>query len=338
MTKARKVRLRRALSLALIGPILAAALTGGAAADTDVHPDPSLDLTPVYEAFIEDGRFDRGRIETRFDETARGLKAMRILVAPSWLSDTAFAAAESGAFDYLGEQLGALRGAGIEVELAATDSEASVAENARIILGQIEKSPEPVCIVSHSKGGLDVLEALAGAKPAVLEKVRCWVALQAPFAGSPMADLAADNVVVRQAAARLLAAMGGSEQSLIDLTVEERRRYLAEQADRIDRALSRIKVLSFASYVEDPGVNGFPANLGAKIMSWAAEREMRSDGLVPVKSAILPHTHYVVARGVDHAMTVSDKNPLTEDLDRVLLIKLLLNMVLQLPEDPPVKT
>lgn len=328
----------RGLLSALLAVALATASLPLGAADGPVHPDPGLDLTPAYESYWSEGRLDRGHIERDFDATARQLRDLRVLVAPSWLSDTARAAAEAGVFDFLGAQIEALREAGITVEMAKTDSEGSVADNAVVILEQIEASAQPLCLISHSKGGLDLMEALLRASAPVLEKVRCWVALQSPFAGSPLADLAEDNWLLRETASRLLPALGGSAQSLTDLTVAERRRYLARHAARIDAVLRRIAILCYAGRVAQEDGESFPSNLGASILSWAAEREMPSDGLVPVKSAILPHTHYIIAEGVDHAITVSDRNPLAGDLDRVLLIKLLLNLVFALPEDPPLKT
>lgn len=327
---------RAALAIGLIGKALVA-LSPAAAADRFAHPAPELDLTAVYQSFVTNDGFDRRRIEHQFAATRASLGAFRILVVPSWLSDTARAAAETGLFDFLGDQIEALRGAGITVEIAATDSEGAIDDNAPVILKQIERSREPVCLISHSKGGLDALEALLRAAPSTVEKVRCWIALQSPFAGSPLADLAADSWLVREAAGQLLPALGGSAQSLTDLTVAERRRYLAENAARIEQVLGRIRVLCYAGQIDDVLPETFPSGIGARILSWAADREVPNDGLVPVKSAILPGTHHVVARGVDHTMTVSDRNPLG-DFDRVLLIKLLLNLVMDLPENPPLKT
>ena len=329
--------LRRGVALAALFAACFLPVSPASAADRYQHPDPELDLTAVYESFVSDRGFDRRRIENRFTETVAGFGAVRILVVPSWLSDTARAAARTGLFDFLGDQIEALRDAGITVEIAATDSEGAVADNAPIILQQIERSPEPICLITHSKGGLDALDALLRAAPQVVEKVRCWIALQSPFAGSPTADLAAGSWLGREAADHLLPALGGSAQSLTDLTVAERRRYLADNAGRIEQVLTRIRVLCFAGQIDDLSVETFPSGIGAKILSWAADRDTPNDGLVPVKSAILPGTHHIIARGVDHAITVSSQNPFAE-IDRVLLIKLLLNLVVGLPENPALKT
>jgi len=329
-------RPRRLLALTAIWT--AATAAGGVpAADRSGHPSPDLDLTARYESYLEDGGFDRARVEAAFAKALPLLREMRVLVAPSWLSDTARAASERGLFDYLGDQIETLRRAGIAVEIAATDSEESVAVNGPIILRQIAASDRPLCIISHSKGGLDALDALIRADPETLEKVRCWVALQSPFAGSPTADLAQGNWLVRNAASELLPALGGSAQSLVDLTVAERRRYLGRHAAQIDRLLGRIQVLCYAGRVEDVALESFLAGIGARIIDWASARRLPSDGLVPVESAILPDSHYIVARGVDHAIVVTDRNPLAPPFDRLLLIKLLLSLVLSLPESPPQK-
>lgn len=312
-------------------------VSGLRAEERYLHPNPDLDLTERYLDYRVADRFDRPRIEKEFLAIRGRLKPMRILVVPSWLSDTARAAAEKGLFDFLGDQVDALREAGITVEMAKTDSEGAIADNAPIILRQIARSREPVCLLTHSKGGLDALDALLRADKALVEKVRCWVALQSPFAGSPLADLAEESWVVRNAAGHLLPALGGSAQSLTDLTIAERRRYLAANATKIAQVLSRIRVLCFAGHVEGIAADTLPAGVGAEILSWALDRETPSDGLVPVKSSILPGTHYIVAKGVDHSITVTSRNPL-QSFDRVLFLKALLVMVMGLPENPPIKS
>lgn len=325
----------------LLAAIIAASsifLGGAQAADRPAGARPELDLSADYQSHIRQGRFDRALIERSFARKAAGLSALRILVVPSWFSDTARAADELGLSDFLGRQIESLRSNRIEVELAATDSEGAVAENATIILGQIARSPEPVCIISHSKGGLDALEALVRAEDRLVEKVRCWLALQSPFAGSPLADLAADNWLIRATAAQMLPALGGSAQSLQDLTVRERRRYLRQNAERIAAVLRRIAILSYATTVDELAFESLPAGLGARILAWAAgDSRLRSDGLVPVGSAILPDSHYVIAPGIDHSIAVSGRSTLAPDFDRVLLIKLLLVLALSVPEDPPLK-
>lgn len=328
-------RLRRfgiaALCAALIAAHAPAARAGAPQSD-------GLDLTPLYSGYIEKGRFARSRIEARFAVSARQLRGVRILIAPSWLSDAALAASDAGLFDFLGEQVAALRAAGLEVALARTDSEGSVRGNGRVLLGQIAESDRPLCLLSHSKGGLDVLEALVRAEDRVLEKVRCWIALQSPFAGSPLADLALENWLLSKTADYLLPALGGTAQSLGDLSVAERRAYLAKNRTRIAEVLQRIAVLSYASFIDADETSGISAGIGARVLSWSSEHDMPSDGLVPVDSAILPGTHYIVAEGVDHNVTVSGSLLLADDFDRVMLLKLLLNLVLSLPENPALKT
>ncbi len=49
------------------------------------------------------------------------------------------------------------------------------------------KKPRRVVLVSHSRGGLDVLELLIR-RPQLLSHIGGWVSLQAPYLGSPLAD------------------------------------------------------------------------------------------------------------------------------------------------------
>jgi len=68
------------------------------------------------------------------------------------------------------------------------DTSESVEHNAAAILEFLRSTDKQIIIVSHSKGGLDTLDALLGAPELWGVTVVGWVALQAPFYGSPVAD------------------------------------------------------------------------------------------------------------------------------------------------------
>jgi len=68
------------------------------------------------------------------------------------------------------------------------DTSESVGHNAAAILEFLRSTDKQIIIVSHSKGGLDTLDALLDAPELWGDTVVGWVALQAPFYGSPVAD------------------------------------------------------------------------------------------------------------------------------------------------------
>lgn len=286
------------------------------------------DLTEHYQSFLVDGAFQRAKVDVGFDSALRTLAEARIVIVPSWFGDAAFVADEVGLFDYWGEQVAALKAAGLDVELASTDTEASVASNGAALQDLIRRSARPLCFVSHSKGGLDVLDALIALNAVEREKVRCWIALQAPFAGSPLADLAVENPLIDVIASPVLSSLGGSEVSLHDLTVAERDAYMARHGAEVAVVVRQVPILSFASYLEGVEFRTLMSSVTGEILGWAADQELPNDGLVPLQSAVLPGSAFVVVEGLNHGMTVSGRSLVDDPEERVLLLKLLFHLVL----------
>ena len=297
------------------------------------EPDPWLDVSARYEKFLSDGRLDRGRVETAFAQVWPRLDGMTLLFVPSWLSDQARAASESfGVVEYMDSQVAAMRRIGVAAEIAKVDSEAAVPVNAQVLERRVRGGTGPFCMISHSKGGLDTLEFLLRTDEETRDKVACWVALQSPFAGSPFADLASDIEPVRWMAAEILAALGGSERSLLDLREDTRQAYL-ETFDRdIESLADTLPILAFATYLDKPQIASMPNFAASQLMQLLSGSQRPNDGLVPVDSAVLPHARYIVASGIDHNMTTTDMLVLKNPLDRVALTKLLLALVLTLDE------
>ena len=106
-----------------------------------------------------------------------------------------------------------------------------------------------VTILTHSKGGLDTLEALLENPDLWGTTVTGWVALQAPFHGSPIADN-----VPSALAGHLLTAFGGDQQALLDLRTSIRGPYMADRAADIAALAGAIPVSScHSSFVTDAG-------------------------------------------------------------------------------------
>ncbi len=320
----------------LLAAALAAALLAApplAASGRAAEPDPWLDATERYQEFLVEGRLDRSRIEILFSQVWGRLEGMTLLFVPSWLSDQARAASDSlGVIEYMDAQVAAMRRTGLAAEIVAIDSEASVPANAQVLERRVRSGEGPFCLISHSKGGLDTLEFLLRSDPATRDKVACWVALQAPFAGSPFADIASDIEPVRWMARELLTALGGSERSLLDLREDTRRAYMETFDKDIERLAAGLPILSFATYLDGPQLATLPTFATSELMQLLGGGQRPNDGLVPLDSAVLPHAPYIVAQGIDHNMTTTDTLVLKNPLDRVALTKLLLALVLTLDE------
>ncbi len=145
----------------------------------------------------------------------------------------------------------------------AFDTSESVEHNAAAILAFLRATDKKVVIVSHSKGGLDTLDALLGAPGLWGNTVLGWVALQSPFHGSPLADSAPPAINDL-----LLGAVGGNGQSVEDLKTVTRGHYMDSNKDRIAKLTASVPIISAYSTYEASGtVAGFASTYASSIFN-----------------------------------------------------------------------
>lgn len=278
-----------ALGLPVAGPVPAAA---------------GADLTPGYQdAYRRDCAFGAAH--------AAVLRRHKVLLVSGYFGDVDPA--------YFGDQLRWLAKLGVEQEKVAVRSRQSVAVNAPIVAAAIRASAKPVLLITHSKGSVDALEALR-AEPSLRAKVKGWISLQGAFLGSPMADWLLDGSLLDPASAiTILQLFGGSKESAEGLTTKASRAWYREHEAAIGAVLREVPAIAFASSLDgaQARATGF-LEIPRQLMS---NRGLRSDGLVPPGSALLPGMDYVEVTGVDHVAPVM---PALEPLDRVRMTKALL--------------
>ena len=288
-------------------------------------PAGARDVSHEWQAFVRDGELDAKRVNDAYATVLNELRSYKVVVVPSYLSGLLIDAGEFRLTDYFRTQVDALKADGIEAEIAPVDTEQSVAENGRRLAAHVAASTRPVCFISHSKGGLDTLEFLLRATPQYRRQIACWVALQAPFAGSPVADLIVGEHWTRGITEPALRALGGSGQSLDDLTVATRTEYMNKYAQYIESIGKFLPIIVLSTYLDGsrtPSLHFAPSHRWMKTQGW------QNDGLVPLNSALLPGARYVVLPGLDHTDTVARKPFLGNPIDRVLLWKALLYLAL----------
>jgi hypothetical protein len=287
------------------------------------------DLTTRYAALGgPDGALVGDRVEEAYAGVSAALDGATVVIVPSYLVDQLALGRTLGLVDYFSDQVKWLEAQGIATIFAPIDTEASIAENGAALRRFVAGSETPVCFISHSKGGLDTLEALLLMSSDERAKVRCWIALQAPFAGTPLADLAAGFDLGRPLVDEALELLGGSGQSLDDLTTPGREAYLAEHAEEIAEIADETAILAVATRLL-PGDGLIPDTPFAASRWWMAQSDIESDGAVPTASAILPHARYLIIDGLDHGDTF-DGNRLFGDTvhDDVLFLQAMLALVL----------
>jgi hypothetical protein len=264
----------------------------------------AADLTPQYQAaWRRDCAF--GAAHTTL------LRRHKVLLVSGYFAD----------IDpkYFADHLQWLASLGVEAEKVAVKSRQSIAVNAPIVAAAIRGSAKPVLLVTHSKGSVDALDALL-AEPALRSKVNAWVSLQGAFGGSPIADWLLNGSLLDPATGiTVLQFFGGSKESLEGLTTTASRERYNGREPAIETLLRAVPTIAFASSLDGPQARSSGLlEISRLLMS---SRGVRSDGLVPPGSALLPGMDYVEVTGVDHVAPVM---PALEPFDRVRMMRALL--------------
>lgn len=280
------------------------------------------EATGKLAPYFSDGQLEASRAEAAFARVANRIRASRILFVPAVLSGIALKASRLRLVEYLAHQVRQLKDQGFDAEIADIDTGATVAANGARLAQILERQHCPTWIVTHSKGGLDALEALV-AHPAVRRFVDGWVAFQAPFQGSPIADIACTAPKARRIGAAALRLLGADPRAICDLTTAERGRYLDENATEIARLLADVPVMCVGTAMGKGLLPSWPT------VKWMEQRGLRNDGLVPVTSTILPGAHYVLLEGMGHGEVATSHLLSRRKYEQIDLLKILFAIMLE---------
>jgi len=272
--------------------------------------------------FFSGGRLDTGRAEAAFARVAHRIRASRILFVPAVLSGIALKTSRLRLVEYLTHQVRQLKDQGFDAEIADIDTGATVQANGARLAEILAQHHCPTWLVTHSKGGLDTLEALV-LNTDVRRFVDGWVAFQAPFQGSPIADVACTAPKARRIGAAALKLLGADPQAICDLTTSARAQYLDANATQIAQLLADVPVMCVGTAVGKRLLPSWPT------VKWMEERGLRSDGLVPVTSTILPGAHYVLLEGMGHGDVATNHLLFRRNYEQIDLLKILFALMLE---------
>ena len=216
-----------------------------------------------------------------------------------------------------------LKEAGIAYESLPTQSQQIPEINVPVLTKAIADSKKPVIFLSHSRGGLDVLQTLLSIDEDLLSKVRGWVALQAPFQGTPMADEVLRHSKVKRLVTAALRKIGGSIDSVISMSTAHRKRFMADRELEIKAIMARVPMISFSSWKTN-NKNKLDTTYEVQ-RNYLEDLGYQTDGLVPWQSEIIPGVGFVFQLGVDHPSTVG-KQPFLH-FDRVRMTQALLKIL-----------
>jgi hypothetical protein len=168
-----------------------------------------------------------------------------------------------------------------------------------------------VILVSHSKGGIDALETLLHRTNLVDQELAGWIALQAPFWGTPVANWATENRVLNPLVENLLGGLfNGDRKVAASMTLEARNEYMNRNSEAILALTAKLDILNFASS-SAPGDASLFGPLRFAIDKIA---KVPNDGLLPTRSEILkvsglPCCAYIETAHLDHIYAVLPLTP-----------------------------
>jgi pimeloyl-ACP methyl ester carboxylesterase len=174
-----------------------------------------------------------------------------------------------------------------------TRSQSPTSKNIEVIAKIIEHSPKKVLFIGHSKGGLDVVAALA-ARPELWPRVAGVIAVGAPFFGTPLIDQMSSSSALRWTIRNTLKLLGGDMASFLEFSPK----ICKEQAYGKAAQAFPFPVLAFTSELSANDEMSIPLlrPLHHSLRKVAA----KNDGLIPTASGILPGLPFINYRGLDH--------------------------------------
>lgn len=259
----------------------------------------AIDETERLSRFFAGERLNSAKAEAAFSQVAHRIRASRILFVPAVLSGIALKASRLRIVEYLTHQVRQLKDEGFEAEIADIDTGATVARNGERLVEILARHHAPTWIVSHSKGGLDVLHALV-THPELHRFLDGWIAFQAPFYGSPVADVALGSGRARKISRAGVRLLGADMQAIDDLSTGRRARYMDMFAPRIADLVEDVPITCVGTVSAAGPLSGWPTG------RWMDGMGLKNDGLVPVNSTILPGARFVGLRGLGHGQVATN--------------------------------
>lgn len=260
----------------------------------------------------------------------------------------------TGPFTSLEDQAEWLKSIGVDVFVAPMNYRGSVEENGREIVKAILQAPKDVLLISHSKGGVDILSGLLR-YPAYYSqlwgrggKVKGWISLQSPFMGTPYVELTLRNPV-KSTGLRLLSHMGpgGTFDSFRDLSENHRGTFFSMYGHLVPELTASVPTIAVGvrmDFEKSSAAAGRKLSERSSLSNSgkALQRHLLSqaspvygtDGVVPTASCFLPGAENLVLEGLDHTMMAAGLAPFKtlKASERVGMSIALFRVLLQLIE------
>lgn len=246
--------------------------------------------------------------------------------------------------DYFGHQLQLLQDLKLKV-LRLPSSTASIGitkKNLKEQMDRLKKENKKGIFMTHSLGGLILMDYLIEGYPQALNEVGGVLFLQSPFYGAPVANVYLSNpYFFRNFAKPILPLVNFSEETIEYLAIENRVSYMQMNAPIIFQILEQIPSITMSGISNGyrslftPAAEVMHHGCIGKTERFCLTKKLfngpydLSDGMVPLKSSKLPGVDSIQLHQVDHGelvvglpFTDFDRSRMTISLIKILLEKI----------------
>lgn len=241
--------------------------------------------------------------------------------------------------DYFGSQLRYLESKAIPVKRVRSSS-LSVEQTVRGIDDLVKKSKKKVFFISHSLGGMGLLDYLLQ-NEGKWDRIAGIIFIQSPFRGAPVASVLSNSPwIVKKFLEGAMFFFNTSEDTLNYLSMENRKEFITQNSAMIARLVRAVPILTVGG-IANGHVTLFSSSanvirhgcltpvFGRCLVKVFDGPYDDNDGMVPFESSRLPEADFVKLKGVDHGETVVndyvntiDRGRMTEALLKIFLPKL----------------
>ncbi len=303
------------------------------------------DLSPDYQ------RYEKASIRLT-EKDLNYLSKIEIILVPGIISESFSWEDDRGVFDfsfltseYFDSQLKLLKKKyGLNAYKIKASSK-TVRETTLTIAEKIEKAKnnnKKVMLITHSLGGIALLDYLLESRPEDLEVIDGMMFLQVPFYGSPMASVFLDNPYHADKWLKpILPFFHTSMETIHYLTVETRIQFMKDNSDKFKQIIKDIPTLTMSGVTNGHKTLFLPA---VDVMKEGCIKNLKnkcltpilfegpyddSDGMVPLNSSKLEFIDSIVINGQDHGEPIIrlpfqnfNREIMTESLMKILLDKI----------------
>jgi len=283
------------------------------------------------------------------DKEINFLKTQEIIFIPGILSEVFSWEDDRGIFDfsflsseYFGAQIKHLKNLKIQTKKIKSSSYATsdTIELIRKTFDELRKKNQKAILITHSLGGLALLDYLLEMTPEDSDYITGIIFIQTPFYGSPMASVYLNNPYeASKWLTPILPFFHTSRETIDYLSLEHRLIFMNQNEERIRDILKSSAAITLSTFTNSyptlfrPAVDIMEMGCIKKINQNKCLTKLlfegpydKSDGMVPINSSKLPGFDFITLEGVDHGETIIrlpfqnfNKEKMTETLLKMLI-------------------